>query len=55
LRYSIEQDGKVLRSGERELADRNYQLSVNSYRNEMYSYEKQMLAEWFKKDVLAGQ
>lgn len=55
LRYSIEQDGKVLRSGERELADRNYQLSVNSYRNEMYSYEKQMLGEWFKKDVLAGQ
>ena len=54
LRYSIEQDGKVLRSGERELADRNYQLSVNSYRNEMYSYEKQMLSEWFKKDVLAA-
>jgi hypothetical protein len=55
LRYSIEQDGKVLRSGERELADRNYQLNVNSFRNEMYSYEKQMLSEWFKKDVLAGQ
>lgn len=54
LRYSIEQDGKVLRSGERELADRNYQLNVNSYRNEMYNYEKQMLSEWFKKDVLAG-
>lgn len=55
LRYSIEQDGKVLRSGERELADRNYQLNVNSYRNEMYNYEKQMLSEWFKKDILAGQ
>lgn len=54
LRYSIEQDGKVLRSGERELADRNYQLSVNTYRNEMYNYEKQMLSEWFKKDVLAS-
>ena len=53
LRYSIEQDGKVLRSGERELADRNYQLNVNSYRNEMYNYEKQMLSDWFKKDVLA--
>lgn len=53
LRYSIEQDGKVLRSGERELADRNYQLNANSYRNEMYNYEKQMLSEWFKKDVLA--
>jgi hypothetical protein len=55
LRYSIEQDGKVLRSGERELADRNYQLNINNYRNEMYSYEKQMLGEWFKKDVLTGQ
>ena len=54
LRYSIEQDGKVLRSGDRELADRNYQLNVNSYRNEMYNYEKQMLSEWFKKDVLAS-
>ena len=54
LRYSIERDGKVLRSGERELADRNYQLSVNTYRNEMYNYEKQMLSEWFKKDVLAS-
>lgn len=54
LRYSIEQDGKVLRSGERELADRNYQLNVNSYRNEMYNYEKQMLSDWFKKDVLAS-
>lgn len=55
LRYSIEQEGKVLRSGERELADRNYQLNINNYRNEMYSYEKQMLGEWFKKDVLTGQ
>ncbi len=53
LRYSIEQDGKVLRSGERELADRNYQLNANSYRSEMYHYEKQMLSEWFRKDVLA--
>jgi hypothetical protein len=55
LRYRIDQDGKVLRSGERELADRNYQLNVNNYRNEMYSYEKQMLSEWFKKDILAAQ
>jgi hypothetical protein len=55
LRYSIEQDGKVLRSGQRELADRNYQLNVNSFRNEMYSYEKQMLSTWFKQDILAGQ
>ncbi|MET0267428.1 MAG: DUF3016 domain-containing protein [Duganella sp.] len=52
LRYRLEQNGQLLRSGEQELADPNYQMSINSYRNEMYGYEKQMLDDWFKKDLL---
>jgi len=52
LRYTIEQDGKVLRSGDRELADSNYLMGSNHYRSELYGYEKQMLDDWFRKDVL---
>lgn len=53
LRYSIEQDGKVLRSGERELADPNYLMGSSSFRNEIYVHEKKLLDDWFRKEVLA--
>ena len=52
LRYSVEQDGSTVLSGERELVNPNYLMGINSYRNEMYSHELQMLDDWFKKDVL---
>lgn len=52
LRYSIEQDGKVLRGGESKLADPNYQMGVNMYSQELYAYEKQMLDAWFRKEIL---
>jgi hypothetical protein len=52
FRYSIEQDGKVLKSGEPKLADPNYLMSRNRWDNEQYSHEKQMLEDWFRKDVL---
>ncbi|MFS2004749.1 DUF3016 domain-containing protein [Duganella sp. CT11-25] len=55
LRYTIEQDGKVLRSGDRELADPNYLMGSNRYNNEMYGHEKQLLDDWFRKDVLAAR
>jgi hypothetical protein len=55
IRYSVEQDGKVLRSGERELKDMNYQMSYHGFRNDIYGYEKQLLDDWFKKDVLAAR
>jgi hypothetical protein len=55
LRYTIEQDGKVLRSGDRELADSNYLMGSNFYRSELYGYEKQLLDDWFRKDVLAAR
>lgn len=52
LRYSIEQDGKVLRSGERELADPNYLMNSSTFRNEIYSHEKKLLDDWFRKEGL---
>lgn len=55
LRYTIEQDGKVLSSGERTLADPNYQMSFNRHTNDTYGYEKQLFEDWFRKDLLAGR
>ncbi len=52
FKYTIEQDGKVVGSGEPKLADPNYLMSSNRYNSEMYGYEKEMLDEWFRKDVL---
>ena len=52
FRYTLEQDGKVIKSGEPKLADPNYLMSMNRYDNEMYSHEKQMLEDWFRKDIL---
>lgn len=53
LRYRIEQDGTVLRSGERELADANYLMRSSRYNGELYQHEKDMLDDWFRKEILA--
>ena len=55
LRYSIEQDGKVLRSGDRELADPNYLMGSRSYNQDLYGHEKQMLDDWFRKEVMPAR
>jgi len=52
FRYSIEQDGKVIASGERRIQDPSYQLSTGPNNQELYGYEKKMLADWFRKDIL---
>jgi len=52
LRYSIEQDGQVIRSGEEKLADPNYQLGANMDQQDLYGYEKKMLDSWFRKEIL---
>jgi hypothetical protein len=52
LRYSLEQNGQVLRSGEEKLANPNYQMGINMYKTDLYGYERQMLEDWFRKDVL---
>ncbi len=55
LRYNIEQDGKVLSSGERRLSDPNYQMGFSRQDNDMFRYEKQMLDDWFRKEILAAR
>lgn len=51
LRYRIEENGKVLSSGERRLTDTSYMTGVNRYGSEMYKHEKQLLDDWFRKDI----
>lgn len=53
LRYRIEQDGKVVSSGERHLVDASYLMDSKRYSNELYAHEKQLLDDWFKKEVIA--
>ncbi len=53
LRYSIEADGKVIKSGDADIADMNYLSGYSSqYTGELLRYEKKMLDNWFKKSVL---
>jgi hypothetical protein len=44
--------GRVIKSGEAKLADPNYLMGSNQYNNEQYSHEKQMLEDWFRKEIL---
>lgn len=55
LRYSIEQDGKVVASGDSQLSDPGYMMGSNRYNQEAYGYEKQMLDDWFRKEVLKSR
>ncbi|GGC06755.1 DUF3016 domain-containing protein [Pseudoduganella buxea] len=55
LRYRIEQDGKVLRSGERELADPSYLMNSTRTNSELYEHEKRMLDDWFRKEIQAAR
>ena len=50
LRYSLESQGKVLKSGDARINDMNYlQNHISKYSsNEPLKYEKRMLDEWFK-------
>jgi uncharacterized lipoprotein YbaY len=52
FRYSIEQNGQVIRSGEAKLYDAAYTLNANHYDRDLYGFEKQMLDDWFRKDML---
>jgi hypothetical protein len=52
LRYTIEENGQVIKRGEPQLADPNYLMGSNQYNNEQYSHEKQMLEDWFRKEIL---
>jgi hypothetical protein len=52
LRYTLSQDGQTLRSGEDQLSNMNYQMTMSRYSDsEPLRYEKQMLDDWFKKVI----
>jgi hypothetical protein len=52
LRYAIEQDGQVVKSGEAKLADMNYQQSsISVSDNAPLRYEKKMIDDWFDKTI----
>ena len=52
LRYAIEQNGQVIKSGEAKLADMNYQQgSISVSDSEPLRYEKKMIDDWFDKTI----
>lgn len=54
LRYSVESQGKVLKSGQERIADMTYLVGYNRYyTGENLRHEKQMLDRWFKKVLVA--
>ncbi|MEO7497084.1 MAG: DUF3016 domain-containing protein [Massilia sp.] len=53
LRYRIEQNGNLVSSGERELTDMSYMMHYSTMNRDMYSYEFQLLDDWFRKDIVA--
>ncbi|MDF2467620.1 MAG: hypothetical protein K0Q43_5855 [Ramlibacter sp.] len=55
LKYTLEVDGKVERSGDEWLTDLNYAGRLTGERNsESLHYEKRMIDEWFKARLLQG-
>jgi hypothetical protein len=52
LRFSLEQNGQVLKSGEAQLSDMNYQnRTVRYFDSEPLRYEDQMIDDWFEKTI----
>lgn len=52
LRYTLEQDGKVVSSGEDNLSNMMYLDRMNRYfTGDSLRYEKQMIDEWFKSKL----
>ena len=56
LRYTLELQGKVLKTGEDRLTDMAYLMGFNHYNSgESLRYEKRMLDQWFKKTLVAAK
>jgi hypothetical protein len=52
LRYAVEQNGQVIKSGEAQIQDMNYQNHLNRYfDSDPLRYEKQMIDDWFEKTI----
>lgn len=55
LRYTLEVDGKPVRSGEERVADLDYARGISKYReSQSLYYEKRMLDDWFKARFADG-
>lgn len=55
LKYTITQDGKVVRGGEEQLSAMNYLSRIDRHRSgEELHYEKQMLDDWFKQRIVSA-
>jgi hypothetical protein len=55
LRYSLESNGKVIRSGEDRLSDMDYLHHAKFAPSETsLRYEKQMIDDWFRKNIMAS-
>lgn len=53
LRYTLTENGQVLKSGDAKLADMSYLQRVNRHwDSEPLRYEKRMIDEWFAKDIV---
>jgi hypothetical protein len=53
LKYTLEQNGQVLRSGDEQLSNMLYQGRVGGYfDSDPLRYEKQMLDDWFNKSIV---
>jgi hypothetical protein len=53
LRYTLEQGGAVVASGEADLSDMAYMQHLNRYSDgDPLRYEKQMIDDWFAKTIL---
>lgn len=54
LRYSVEQNGQVLKSGDEQLSNMTYLDRQGRYTgSDTLRYEKQMLDDWFRQKVAA--
>jgi hypothetical protein len=52
LRYSLESNGQVLKSGEAQLSSMDYMDRVSRYfDSDTLRYEKQMIDTWFAKEI----
>lgn len=52
LRYTIEQNGQVIKSGDGHLQSMDYQERINRYfDSDAFRYEKQMMDDWFAKNI----
>jgi len=53
LRYTLEENGQTLRSGDERLSNMNYQQRMGRHSDsDALRYEKQMIDEWFGKTIV---